>query len=283
MKSKTALITGASRGLGETFTRHFWEAGYSLHLLARNRGALENIRSSLPPRTGQVCTVHTCDLGDNNQVRDFAKEVTAAGVNTLVNNAAIQGPIGPLCENDMLAWEQTMRVNLLSPVEICRALIPGMKAGNDGSIINISGGGATGPRGNFSAYSAAKAALVRFSETLAEEVRGFGIRVNCIAPGAMKTAMLAEVLERGSSASGQKEYEIAQRVFAEGGASMDVAAELAVFLASEAASGITGKLISAVWDKWADWPAHIGELEKSDVYTLRRITGRDRGFTWGDK
>ena len=67
----------------------------------------------------------------------------------------------------------------------------------EASILNLSGGGATGPRANFTAYASAKAALVRFSETLAEEVRGQGVTVNCIAPGAMKTAMLAEVLKGG--------------------------------------------------------------------------------------
>ena len=99
----------------------------------------------------------------------------------------------------------------------------------------------------------------------------------------MKTAMLGEVLEKGAKASGEREYDIASKVFAEGGASMDRVADLALFLASDASSGITGKLISAVWDKWEDWPQHLDELNRSEVYTLRRIAGRDRGMTWGDK
>lgn len=64
---------------------------------------------------------------------------------------------------------------------------------------------------------------------------------------------------------------------------MDRVADLALFLASDVASGITGKLISAVWDNWEAWPHHIDDLLTSDVYTLRRIAGRDRGFEWGDK
>jgi 3-oxoacyl-[acyl-carrier protein] reductase len=76
---------------------------------------------------------------------------------------------------------------------------------------------------------------------------------------------------------------MASKVFEEGGASMERVADLALFLASDASKGITGKLISAVWDDWEHWPEHLSELSKSDAYTLRRITGRDRGFTWGDK
>lgn len=185
-------------------------------------------------------------------------------------------------ENDLSAWQQTLQVNLLAPVALCQGLIPLMKRPGGASIINLSGGGATGPRANFSAYATAKAGLVRFSDTLAEELKGDGIRVNCIAPGAMKTAMLQEVLQKGDAA-GTREASLASEVFAKGGASMDRVADLALFLASDASKGISGKLISAVWDKWEQWPQHRDDLSQSDVYTLRRIAGRDRGFEWGDK
>jgi 3-oxoacyl-[acyl-carrier protein] reductase len=204
-------------------------------------------------------------------------------LDVLINNAAIHGPIGPFLENDFFLWQQAIQVNFLAPVALCHALIPFMKEAGGGSIINLSGGGSTGPRSNFSAYGSAKTALVRFSETLAEETKPFGIRVNCIAPGPMKTEMLSEVLERGANAAGEREFAIARKVFAEGGASLDRAADLALFLASDKGVGITGKLISAVWDNWEHWPDHLDELSSSDAYTLRRIAGRDRGFTWGDK
>ena len=64
---------------------------------------------------------------------------------------------------------------------------------------------------------------------------------------------------------------------------MDRVAALALFLASDASKGITGKLISAIWDDWEHWPEHLDELSSSDIYTLRRIAGRDRNMTWGDK
>jgi 3-oxoacyl-[acyl-carrier protein] reductase len=224
-------------------------------------------------------------LSDATQVFELAAKVKATlpHLDVLVNNAAMQGPIGQLWDNDFTLWQQAIQLNLLTPVALCRSFVPWMKDAGGGAIINLSGGGATGPRANFSAYATAKAGLVRFSETLAEETKSIGIRVNCIAPGAMKTAMLGEVLEQGAKIAGDREFAIATKVFSEGGASMDKVADLALFLASDAGKGITGKLISAVWDDWARWPEHLEELSASDVYTLRRIAGRDRGLSWGDK
>ena len=285
MTAKYAVITGASRGLGQRLACRFWEAGYSLGLVSRNAASMDQTRSQLDAAKGQECEVFGCDLADPASVQNLIAEISAkaAPISVLVNNAAIQGPIGPLAQNDLTDWEQAIRVNFLSPVALCRGLQAQMADAPEASILNLSGGGATGPRANFTAYASAKAALVRFSETLAEEVRDRGITVNCIAPGAMKTAMLGEVLKRGAESSGRREFAIAAKVFDEGGASMDRVADLALFLSSQAARGITGKLISAVWDHWESWPNHITELAASDLYTLRRIAGRDRGCAWGDK
>lgn len=285
MNAKFALITGASRGLGEFLAHRFWLAGFNLCLVARSEAVLEKVALSLPERNEQQVIRLIFDLGDPALVEELATKVKATlpRLDVLVNNAAIHGPMGPLWENDFSMWRQAIQVNLLAPAALCRAFVPWMREIGGGSIINLSGGGATGPRANFSAYATAKAGLVRFSETLAEEARLSGIRVNCIAPGAMKTAMLGEVLEQGAGAAGEKEFTVANKIFREGGASMDRVADLALFLASESSKGITGKLISAVWDDWEHWPDHLDELSSSDIYTLRRIAGRDRGFEWGDK
>jgi NAD(P)-dependent dehydrogenase (short-subunit alcohol dehydrogenase family) len=133
-----------------------------------------------------------------------------------------------------------------------------------------------------SAYAVTKAAIVRYAETLAEEVRGTGIDVNAIAPGALNTRMLDEILEAGPDKVGMAFYQRALQQKESGGAGLSRGAELALFLASPASDGITAKLISAVWDNWEQWPAHLQELSGSDAYTLRRIGGRDRGFSWGD-
>lgn len=284
MTIKFALITGGTRGLGSQLVRRFWLAGYSLAVVGRQEVDIRRVLNELPKRDDQEALALPCDMSSPAQIVALIERIrkSCLPLKVLINNAAVQGPIGPVWENDFAAWNQALQVDLLAPVALCRGLIPLMNGASGGSIINLSGGGATGPRANFSAYATAKAGLVRFSETIAEELKASDIRVNCIAPGAMKTAMLEELLSKGDAA-GEPERSLANKVFEEGGASMDRVADLALFLASEASKGITGKLISAVWDNWEHWPEHLDELATSDIYTLRRIAGRDRGFEWGDK
>jgi NAD(P)-dependent dehydrogenase (short-subunit alcohol dehydrogenase family) len=119
-------------------------------------------------------------------------------------------------------------------------------------------------------------------ETLAEEVKPEGIDVNSIAPGALNTRLLDEVLDAGPDKVGKTFYERALKQKAEGGAPLERGAELAVLLASAASDGLTGKLISAIWDPWEYFPEHLDDLQKTDVYTLRRIVPKDRGQSWGD-
>ena len=285
MTGRLAVVTGASRGLGRRLAERFWRDGYSLILVARDLGALEGLRAGLPPAAGQEADLFACDFADPAQVAGLVETVVRrwSRLDALINNAAIQGPIGRLVDNDFAAWTGCIQVNLLAPVALCRAFVPLLAASGAGTIINLSGGGATGRRPHFTAYASAKAALARFGETLAAEVAPLDITVNAIAPGAMKTVMLETVLRDGPEAAGAREYDLAAKMLREGGASMDLVADLALFLCSAEARGISGKLVSAVWDKWADWPAHAEELGKTDLYTLRRITGRDRNCAWGDK
>jgi NAD(P)-dependent dehydrogenase (short-subunit alcohol dehydrogenase family) len=277
-----ALITGASRGLGANLAARFKSVGYNLCLIGRDAERLERMANSLPYNSSKRVVCLAKHLEEPSACSELFEEVKQIfpHLDVLINNAAIHGPIGPFEENDCFKWARTIQINLLAPVLLCQAFLPLIKKSKTGSIINVSGGGATGPRPNFTAYGTSKAALVRFSETLAKELKSRNIRVNCIAPGAMPTDLLAEVFE---SAAGEKEVEAAQKVFHDDASRMDKVSDLALFLASERSQHITGKLISAQWDDWEAWPEHIDQLNDSDVYTLRRITGRDRGHTWGDK
>ena len=182
---------------------------------------------------------------------------------------------------DWEEWEQTIRVNLFGSVLCSRAVLPHFRANGYGKIVQLSGGGATSPLPRLSAYAASKAAVVRFAETLAEELRGTGIDVNAIAPGALNTRLLDEVLEAGPELVGDAFYERALEQQSSGGTALDLGARLAVFLGSGESDGITGKLISAPWDPWADLPLHADDLRFSDVYTLRRIVPADRDLAWG--
>jgi 3-oxoacyl-[acyl-carrier protein] reductase len=130
------------------------------------------------------------------------------------------------------------------------------------------------------AYAASKAAVVRFAESLALEVKDEGIDVNAIAPGALNTRMMQELLAAGPAAVGSAFFARMKRIADEGGTPLEKGAALAVFLASAASDGITGKLLSAVWDPWHTLPAHLEDLARTDVYTLRRIVPPDRGLRW---
>jgi 3-oxoacyl-[acyl-carrier protein] reductase len=281
---RVALVTGGSRGLGPVLARRLWERGFSLMTAARDQSKLEQVLASLPPQPGQRAVAIAIDLADAGNAGELARRCRGEfpRLDLLVNNAATQGPIGPLCANEWDDWVRTLQVDLLSPVALCRELLPWIAEGGGGCIVNISGGGATSPRPNFSAYGTAKTALVRFSETLAAEAKELGVRVNCVAPGAMQTSMLAEVLEKGELAAGQAEIAAARRAFEGEGASPERVADLVAFLASDAARSITGKLISAVWDPWESLDQHLDDLLSTDIYTLRRITPKDRGKGWGN-
>ncbi len=279
MPELSVLITGASRGLGRAMAREFGSRGAALALVARDGAALETLAVELRSCGAQTVEAIPADLSDPGAPKFVMERLRAKWdhLDVLVNNAAIAGPIGRVWENDWQEWQRTVQVNLLAPVALCRLAIPWMRRG--GAIVNLSGGGATGPRANFSAYGTAKAALVRFTETLAVEAAELGIRVNAIAPGVMLTEMLEAVVRAGPESAG-KDYEFVMEQKQKGGQPPERAAALAYFLASQASEGISGRLLSAVWDPWESLPAHAGELRGSDIYTLRRITPEDRGKQW---
>ena len=287
LSGKVAIITGANQGLGLQIAHRFLAAGADLMLCARNAALLEQARSELLKSTspGQKIFAQIADVSVESDVQNVVKQTLdqLKGCHILVNNAGVYGPKGEIDSVDWADWVKAIEINVYGSVLMSRAVLPYFKAQGYGKVIQLSGGGATNPLPRISAYAVSKAAIVRYAETLAEEVRGTGIDVNCIAPGALNTRMLDEILEAGPDKVGQVFYERSLKQKETGGAGLDKGAELVLFLASSVSDGITGKLISAVWDDWEHWPEHLSELSSSDAYTLRRITGRDRGFAWGDK
>jgi NAD(P)-dependent dehydrogenase (short-subunit alcohol dehydrogenase family) len=284
---RSALITGASQGLGFAIACAYVKAGASVLLCARDAVMLERARGEVAALASshQLVLARPADVTLREDVEQLAQMALCQlpGLQILVNNAGVYGPIGPIEDVDWDVWLQAIEINLFGSILLCRALVPHLKASHYGKIIQLSGGGATNPLPRFSAYAASKAAVVRFAETLAEEVRGDNIDVNCIAPGALNTRLLDEVLTAGPGRAGRMFHERSLKQKQEGGTPLSKGADLAVFLGSPASDGITGKLLSAVWDPWETLPEHRTELSASDVYTLRRIVPDDRGFKWGDR
>jgi NAD(P)-dependent dehydrogenase (short-subunit alcohol dehydrogenase family) len=285
LEGRTAIVTGGSHGLGFEIARAYVAAGAQVLACARDAIALDHARielESLASDSTSVATI-TADVSVPaavEQLVDYALECFSQ-IDVLVSNAGVNGPIGPTEDVAWDEWERTVRVNLFGSVLCCRAVLPHFRANKYGKIIQLSGGGATSPRPRLSAYAASKAAVVRFAETLAEELRGTGIDVNAIAPGALNTRLLDEVLEAGPERVGDPFYERALEQRSSGGTPLDLAARLAIFLGSGESDGITGKLISAAWDPWEELPSHADDLRSTDVYTLRRIVPSDRGLSWG--
>jgi NAD(P)-dependent dehydrogenase (short-subunit alcohol dehydrogenase family) len=283
LKGLNALVTGGSQGLGEAIAEHFLRAGANVVICARGEKELLATRAKLAGLfPAQKILAKTCDVADESQVNalvDFALRELGP-LHILVNNAGIYGPKGPTESVDLAAWRQAMEVNLFGVLLPCRAVIPHFKKAGRGKIIIISGGGATNPLPNISAYAASKAAVVRLMETLAEELRSFQIDVNAIAPGALATRLVDEILAAGPEKVGQAFFDKNKQWKETGAVPLSLGAELAVHLASAQADGITGKLISAQWDPWAKLHEHRDELAKSDIYCLRRIVPEDRGLKW---
>jgi len=286
LEGRAAIITGANQGLGEAIAHAFVAQGASVLLCARNVELLEQVCARLNARAspGQIIAAQVADVSHRDDVEKLV--ATALRIfprlHILVNNAGVYGPLGSLEQVDWDEWVKAVEVNLYGSVLMCRAVLPHLKAHHYGKIIQLSGGGATNPLPRISAYAASKAAIVRLVETLAEEVREDHIDVNAIAPGALNTRLLDQVLEAGPDKVGRAFHDRAVKQKAQGGAPLEKGASLAVFLASAASDGITGKLISAIWDPWELLPEHLDDLQKTDIYTLRRIVPKDRGLRWGE-
>jgi NAD(P)-dependent dehydrogenase (short-subunit alcohol dehydrogenase family) len=286
LEGRAAVITGANQGLGEAIAHAYVEAGASVFICARDEKKLHTAKEKLHGfcRPGQRVEVMRADVSkteDVNRILSRAQEVFPQ-IQILVNNAGVYGPKGRIEGVDWDEWVRAIEINLLGSILMVRAFLPHLRKQKYGKIIQLSGGGATAPLPLISAYAASKAAVVRFAETLAEESKGDGIDVNSIAPGALNTRLLDEILEAGPEKVGRAFYERSVKQKKEGGAPIERGAELAVFLASSLSDGISGKLISAVWDPWEHFPEHLDELKKTDIYTLRRIVPKDRGMDWGE-
>jgi len=271
------VLTGSSRGIGRALAERLVGRGHEVWGLARSDQS--NFAAQQPGRF----LSSRCDVANWDQVACVAAEVasTWSHVDALVACAGLQGEVGRAVATDPVKWSTTIRANLDGTFFAIRAFSELLaRAPRRQKIVCFSGGGATKPRANFSAYGVAKTGVVRLVETIAEEERGRPLDINALAPGAINTRLTDEVLALGPAVVGEAEYTAAQKQKAGGGGSLAKALDCVEWLLSPVSDGISGKLISAPWDPWPVLAAHHEELAAGDIYTLRRIVPEERGKQW---
>jgi NAD(P)-dependent dehydrogenase (short-subunit alcohol dehydrogenase family) len=270
LQNKVCVIVGASGAIGRAIARRFSEEGARLALTYRTEPPRELIAELSGDRRN--VSVYPLEITEWESVRATFQQVETdfSGIDVLVNCAGVIGPIGRLEDTDPHEWNKALDVNLTGPVYLARAVLPSFRRRGHGKIIFLSGGGAAYGRPYFTAYSSAKAALVRFTESLARELEGAGVQVNAVAPGPIKSRMWDEMRLAGC-AGGAELLEELRRMQESGGASPDRAAALTAFLASDRSNGVTGRLVSALWDDWDGLEGKIEKLANSEAWTLRRV------------
>jgi 3-oxoacyl-[acyl-carrier protein] reductase len=270
-KGKNVIVTGGSKGLGYEICKHFLQQGANVSMCARNALDLFNADNSLMQFKTEKQILHSMsvDVSDHQSIKEYIFEAESAlgEIDILVSNAGVIGSKGLIENVNIEEWTQSVAINLFSNLYLFNELVPKMKKNNKGRIVVISGGGATKPLVNMSAYGASKAGLVRLAETVAKECEDFNIKINCLAPGALNTSILEEMLENKENID-QTFYEKCLNQKEKGGDSIEHAAKVCLRLCEDDVI-ITGKLISAVWD---DLESIICENIDQDIYTLRRLT-----------
>lgn len=191
-KGRHAVVTGGATGLGFAIAERLVASGGTVTLWDRDDAAVAAAAARLP---GTGVSAVTVDVGDDQQVARAVQQTLAiAGrIDALVNSAGITGPNAKLWDYPVAAWRQVMEVNLNGLFLCCREVVPVMRAANYGRIVNIASVAGKDGNPNASAYSASKAAVMALTKSLGKELADTGVRVNCVTPAAVKTAIFDQM------------------------------------------------------------------------------------------
>lgn len=190
LKDQVAVVTGGGRGIGRAICLALAELGATVVAVARTREEIDNTQALILNRGGQALAIQT-NITDEYAVKAMASRVEEelGRVDVLINNAGSFYALGPVAEVEPAAWWEDVSVNLLGTFLPCHFLLPTMIEAGRGKIITMLGGGAGNPLPYGSGYASSKAAVVRFTECLAAEVREHGIAVVCMSPGFVRTRL----------------------------------------------------------------------------------------------
>jgi NAD(P)-dependent dehydrogenase (short-subunit alcohol dehydrogenase family) len=240
------LVTGGGHGIGATIATRFARAGADVSLVGRDQHALSEAQGQIA-ELGGGCLALQADVTAEDEVRSaVAQTVTEFGsLSILVNNAGISGPAKALADLQLDEWESVLKINLTGAFLCCREAIPHLRRAGGGRILNIGSGTGKRPLVNRTPYATSKLGLVGLTRTLAQELGGDEITVNTISPYVVEGPRMERVLsamsaERGITAEEVRAELVAGSPFRRGVSEEDVAG-VALFLASEAASNLTGQ------------------------------------------
>ncbi|MBC8770045.1 glucose 1-dehydrogenase [Arenibacter sp. BSSL-BM3] len=241
LKDKVAIVTGASKGIGESIARGLAEYGAKVVISSRNQEAVDEVANNIKLDGLEAIGV-ACHVGDENQIHNLLEQTLNiyGGVDILVNNAATNPFYGSLDTMDHALFDKIMDINVKAPFLLANKCYPIMKERGGGSIINISSVEGMKPTAGLALYSMSKAAVIMLTKSQAVEWGKFGIRSNTICPGLIKTKF--------SSALWQNEKimdQVTRHLPSGRMAVPDEMAGLACFLASDASSYCTGSVFTA--------------------------------------
>ena len=276
LDGRIALITGGGRGIGRAIALAYAAEGARLALTARTASELQETAQLIEERFSTPAMTVVADVSNHEQVeRAVGRTLENYGfIDVLVNNAGNIGPVGRVWDNDPAEWARTIAVHLMGVFYGCHAVLPSMLKRGQGRIVNMSGVG--GP--NTSAYDAAKTGIVNLTENLALELADTPITVNAISPGSIHTRMWEETRDLALAIGDMATYERGLQVTSGQGASIERAAQLAVFLGSDDCGALSGRLVRAFADRFEEFPDKVEEIMASQAYQLRRVDP-DRPFT----
>jgi dehydrogenase/reductase SDR family member 4 len=241
LTGKVAVITGASKGIGEAIAQLYGSAGAQVVVSSRKQEAVDSVAKLINDSGGKAKAI-ACNMGDMNDVQKLITEtITAFGrIDILVNNAATNPTFGPVIETNEGAFDKIMNVNVKGPFEIAKKAYPFMKEKKSGSIINISSVGGLRPEAGLGIYSMSKAALISLTKVMAKEWGDDNIRANVICPGLIKTKFSEALWSNDKIMHTMMKMLPIKRV----GTPEEIAA-LALFLGSDASAYCTGSVFTA--------------------------------------
>ena len=267
LKEKSVLVTGAGRGIGRAISEQCAAEGARVALLSRTASQLDEVAAGITA-SGGTARAYPTDVSDWSQVGSAVDQIKGdlGSVDVLINNAGSFNTIGPAWETDPESWWQDVMINIRGTHHCCRAVLPGMVSRKSGRVINLIGGGTSGPFPWGSGYATSKAAVMRYTECLAMELSDQGIFVFAMGPGLVRTAMTELQL---NTQAGQKWMGSIKDRFEKGA---DVPPTLAAELAVELASGRFDRLSGRSFQAGEDLDVAERDLDtiiRDDLRTLR--------------